>query len=168
MNAARRDILNTSPAVYYTTISEPEMARPYMAGIISLLNQLDGVLCKMQEEVWDVTSTAYVYTESDVIPYLTDGVVIIAEVADEPVGVVVVGVDDEMGVKLVNISHLVVDAQFTGNRIGEELIHMATNYGKSLGGSRLYLDVYHINTAARKLYDRLGFTDVRKMVMKKI
>jgi ribosomal-protein-alanine N-acetyltransferase len=57
----------------------------------------------------------------------------------------------------IHINNVAVRPQFRGRGIGSALLHQALAEAKRLGARRATLEVRASNTAARRLYERLGF-----------
>ena len=57
----------------------------------------------------------------------------------------------------IHINNVAVRPQFRGHGIGSALLHHALAEAKQLGARRATLEVRASNTAARRLYERLGF-----------
>jgi ribosomal-protein-alanine N-acetyltransferase len=57
----------------------------------------------------------------------------------------------------IHINNVAVRPQFRGHGIGSALLHHALAEAKQLGARRATLEVRSSNTAARRLYERLGF-----------
>ncbi|MCF7928618.1 MAG: GNAT family N-acetyltransferase [Spirochaetales bacterium] len=60
------------------------------------------------------------------------------------------------------IDSLAVRAEARGKRVGSQLIAEAENEAKRRGFDRLILQVVDTNTGARRLYERLGFVQVKR------
>jgi len=98
-----------------------------------------------------------------VVPALRDhptSLVLLAFVADEPVGVAVCffGLSTFRARPLLNIHDLAVLPQHRGQGVGRALLRAAEEHARRKGCCRLTLEVRDDN-AARALYRRVGFED---------
>ena len=57
-----------------------------------------------------------------------------------------------------DLEAVVVETAWRGRRLGSALVEAAAAWGRALGASRLQLEVRASNTAAIRLYERMGFT----------
>lgn len=60
----------------------------------------------------------------------------------------------------VHINNVAVRAEYRGRGFGRLLVEYALRAGRSLGAARVLLEVRKGNTAARQLYESLGFTAI--------
>jgi ribosomal protein S18 acetylase RimI-like enzyme len=61
--------------------------------------------------------------------------------------------------KVAQIVAMWVDPDCRGRRLGEQLLEAATRWATEEGAEKLVLDVTETNLPARRLYERLGFTE---------
>lgn len=64
------------------------------------------------------------------------------------------------------ITDLAVCADFRGRGIGSELLHKAAEIARESGAACLHIAVLAKNRGARRLYERMGFSDYRVRMVK--
>lgn len=86
---------------------------------------------------------------------------LLAFVDERPVGVAVClrGFSTFAGKPLINVHDLAVLTDFRGRGIGTELLEAVTQRARTSGCCKVTLEVRSSNTSARRLYERLGFSD---------
>jgi ribosomal protein S18 acetylase RimI-like enzyme len=99
-----------------------------------------------------------------VVPMLREhptSLVLLAFVADEPVGVAVCffGLSTFRARPLLNIHDLAVLPQHQGKGVGQALLDAVEDHARRKGCCKLTLEVLDDNTRARALYRRFGFED---------
>jgi ribosomal protein S18 acetylase RimI-like enzyme len=92
----------------------------------------------------------------DVDDTIRDGVALIAEDDDRPVGYALASVVPQTPIRG-HLYDLFVTADSRGRGVGRELIATAAQRLRERGVSHLSLDVALVNDGARRLYERLGF-----------
>jgi ribosomal protein S18 acetylase RimI-like enzyme len=90
----------------------------------------------------------------------TNRLILLALVDEQPVGIAVCfqGFSTFHARPLINVHDLAVNPEHRGQGIGRQLLDEAERIARERGCCRLTLEAYAINTRARALYRRLGFT----------
>jgi ribosomal protein S18 acetylase RimI-like enzyme len=66
--------------------------------------------------------------------------------------------------KLLYVVLLMVKETQRGKGIGEALIRRATEIAQDYGASRVTLEVWSFNEGAARFYERVGFTEIKKLM----
>lgn len=90
--------------------------------------------------------------------YLAADTVLVARIGNEIVGYVQFG--PTLGADAAEIKRLYVDAPWQGRGLGSRLLQAAIAALETAGADTLWIDVWHDNAGAQRLYERFGFVAV--------
>lgn len=98
--------------------------------------------------------------------------VFIAEWDGQPAGFIQLAVRDiedipvMIACRQVVVNSLYVHPEFRRHGLGELLMATGEEWAREMGASSLMLNVYDFNTAARGLYEKLGYQNLSRKMMK--
>ncbi len=138
--------------------------------LLELLLQVEGVHQKGRPDLFRVNGTKY--TASELVPILSDEntPVFVAEYEGRVVGYVFTIITETKNstmlfdFKNIHLEDVCIDESCRGMGIGGVLMDYVTDYARSVGCTRMDLDVWEFNEGARRFYEHWGFgTQKRRM-----
>lgn len=141
-------------------------------GILALLEQVEAIHQKGRPDLFKEHGTKYTITELFEIMTDADRPIFVAADGARVVGYIF-GVITEtknstmlVDMKTIHLDDVCIDESCRGAGIGGMLMEHVTEWAKSIGCTRMDLDVWEFNDGARRFYEKYGFaTQKRRMDM---
>ncbi len=141
-------------------------------GILDLLMQIESIHQKGRPDLFREHGTKYTITE--LFEIMTDAELPIFVAVDgaRVVGYIFAIISETknstmlVDMKTIHLDDVCVDVSCRGTGIGSMLMEYVTEWAKSVGCTRMDLDVWEFNDGARRFYEKYGFvTQKRRMDM---
>ena len=140
--------------------------------LLELLLQVEGVHQKGRPDLFRVNGTKYTASELVEIVSNDSTPVFVAVHNGTVVGYIFCIITEVKNStmlfdnKTVHLEDVCVDESCRGMGIGSVLMEYVTEWAKSVGCTRMDLDVWEFNDGARRLYERCGFTTQKRRMDK--
>ena len=140
--------------------------------ILLLLEQVEAIHQKGRPDLFRVDGTKYTIPELHEIMADDERPIFVADIGGRVVGYIF-GIISEtknstmlVDMKTIHLDDVCIDERCRGMGIGGLLMEYVTGWAKSVGCTRMDLDVWEFNDGARRFYEKYGFiTQKRRMDM---